>query len=61
MRERGAVSIVVLIFSWLALDDITTDNANEFPLEYAILIAAGTWFALLGAWLLAARAEAGGV
>ena len=31
MRGRGAVSLIVLVLSWLALDDITTDNANTFP------------------------------
>jgi ABC-type Mn2+/Zn2+ transport system permease subunit len=55
MRERGAVSLAVLLFSWLALDDITTDNAREFPLEYAILVSAGMWFAALGAWLVFKR------
>jgi peptidoglycan/LPS O-acetylase OafA/YrhL len=55
MRARGAFSLLALILSWLALDDITTDNAVEFPLEYAILIAAGMWFVALGAWLIAKR------
>ena len=55
MRGRGAVSLVVLLLSWLALDDITTDNANAFPLEYAILVSAGIWFAALGVSLLAKR------
>ena len=55
MRGRGAASFIVLLLSWLALDDITTDNAGQFPLEYAILVAAGIWFAALGAWLVAKR------
>ena len=53
MRGRGAVSLVVLAFSWLALDDITTDNATRFPLEYTMLVLAGVWFSVLGAWLVA--------
>lgn len=60
MRGRGWVSLVVLAFSWLALDDITTDNATRFPLEYTMLVLAGSWFAALGAWLVVkGRAVAG--
>jgi len=55
MRGRGAVSLIVLLLSWLALDDITTDNANEFPLEYTILVSAGIWFVALGVSLVAKR------
>jgi peptidoglycan/LPS O-acetylase OafA/YrhL len=55
MRGRGAVSLVVLALSWLALDDITTDDASEFPLEYAILVSAGLWFAALALVLIARR------
>ena len=28
MRWRGVVSILLLVLAWLALDDITTDNAT---------------------------------
>ena len=55
MRGRGAVSLIVMLLSWLALDDITTDNANQFPLEYTILVSAGIWFAALGVSLVAKR------
>jgi hypothetical protein len=55
MRGRGAVSLIALSLSWLALDDITTDNANAFPLEYTILVLAGMWFAALGVSLVAKR------
>ena len=61
MRGLGAVSLVVLVFSWLALDDITTDNANAFPLEYTMLILAGVWFAVLGVWLITKRRALAGV
>ncbi|MFO7691448.1 MAG: hypothetical protein R6V57_00025 [Vicinamibacterales bacterium] len=61
MRGRGTVSLAVLAFSWLALDDITTDNANEFPLEYTMLVLAGVWFVLLGAWLVAKRRTVAGI
>jgi len=55
MRGRGAVSFIVLLLSWLALDDITTDNANTFPLEYTILVLAGMWFVALSVSLVAKR------
>jgi len=61
MRGRGAVSLVVLVLSWLALDDITTDNASEFPLEYTILVAAGIWFTSLGVSLIARRHRFAGI
>jgi hypothetical protein len=46
------VSLILLLLSWAALDDITTDSANSFPLEYSFLVVAGTWFAALGGWLM---------
>lgn len=61
MRGRGALSLIVLLLSWLALDDITTDNANEFPLEYAILLSAGLWFTALGVSLVAKRRSFAGI
>ena len=61
MRGRGALSLIVLLLSWLALDDITTDNASEFPLEYAILVSAGIWFAALGVLLAAKRHSFSGI
>ena len=61
MRGMGAGSLVVLLFAWLALDDITTDNANQFPLEYGILVLAGVWFAVLGGRLIAKRRILAGV
>ena len=61
MRGFGAVSLVVLVLSYLALDDITTDNANAFPLEYTMLLLAGLWFAALGVWLITKRRALAGV
>ena len=48
MRIWGVVSLGVLLMTWLAVDDITTDNATTFPLEYAMLVLAAVWFAALG-------------
>jgi hypothetical protein len=48
VRIWGVVSLGVLLMTWLAGDDITTDNATTFPLEYAMLVLAAVWFAALG-------------
>ncbi len=40
---EGAVTLVVLMLAWLALDDITTDNSTGFLPEYRLLAAAGAW------------------
>ena len=61
MRGLGAISLVALLLSWFALDDITTDNATAFPLEYSFLVLTGIWFAALGGWLLSKRKVAAGV
>ena len=52
MRVKGMLSLCVLVLSWLALDDITTDNATSFRVEYTMLVLAGLWFAWLGVALL---------
>jgi peptidoglycan/LPS O-acetylase OafA/YrhL len=61
MRGRGVISLLVLVMSWLALDDITTDNANGFPLEYSFLVLAGVWFTAQGAWLIGRRQMVAGI
>jgi len=40
---QGAVTLVVVVLAWLALDDITTDNSTGFVPEYRLLAAAGAW------------------
>jgi len=40
---QATVTLVVLVFVGLALDDITTDDATGFLPEYTLLAAAGTW------------------
>ena len=59
MRARGAVSLVVLVLSWLALDDITTATPTSsagYP-----LVSAGIWFTALGVSLVVKRHVFGGV
>jgi hypothetical protein len=48
----GVVMLGLLLLSFLALDDITTDNATAFPLEYTMLIICGAWCALVAVALL---------
>jgi hypothetical protein len=52
MRLAGGISIIALLCAWLALDDITTDNATEFNVEYSLLLICGVWFAGVSVWLL---------
>jgi len=56
MRFTGVISVIALLFAWLALDDITTDNAtgpHAFEFEYWILVICGVWFAGVAIWFLA--------
>jgi hypothetical protein len=56
MRWRGVLSLLLLGLAWLALDDITTDNATgAFVPEYSILVVCGAWFTTVAAWLLVRR------
>jgi hypothetical protein len=48
----GLVTVCVLLLVFAAFDDITTDNATAFPLEYTALIACAGWLFLLGLRLL---------
>ena len=47
----GAVTFVVVAMAFLALDDITTDNATRFPLEYSFLTGAAAWCLLVSVWM----------
>jgi hypothetical protein len=39
----GVVTLAVVALAFAAFDDITTDNATRFPLEYSMLSAGGAW------------------
>ena len=43
MRE-GLISLAAVVMAFLALDDITTDNATAFPVERTALGVCGVWF-----------------
>ena len=53
MRWMGVVSVFALLLTWAALDDITTDSAQRFDVEYTLLGLSGAWFVGIGAWLVA--------
>ena len=39
----GFATLVFLLVAYLAFDDITTDNATSFTLEYTFLLACAVW------------------
>jgi hypothetical protein len=45
----GGVTLATVVLAYLALDDITTDNAVRFPVEYGVLALCGAWL-LFVAW-----------
>ena len=51
----GAVTVGVLLLAFAAVDDITTDDATAFPLEYSILVVCVVWLLFLGWNLLRSR------
>ena len=48
----GVITAVVLVLVFAALDDITTDNATAFPMEYSFLIISVGWLLYVVARLL---------
>jgi hypothetical protein len=49
---EAAVTVVLVLFAWLALDDITTDNSTGFKPEYRLLTVCGAWCLLVAFDLL---------
>jgi hypothetical protein len=39
----GFATLAVFMLAFLAFDDITTDNATAFPLEYSCLLLCAAW------------------
>src|SRR6476661_8344118 len=50
-RDAG-VTIAALLLVFAAFDDITTDDATSFPLEYTILIASAVWLLFVAVRLM---------
>jgi hypothetical protein len=58
----GAITAVALLLVFAAFDDITTDNATAFPVEYTFLVVCAAWLLVVALRLLHARHRAlGGV
>ena len=51
-RPVGTASLLFIVLVCLAFDDITTDTAQAFEMEYTILTAAAAWFAAVSGWLV---------
>lgn len=56
----GAVTAVALLLVFAAFDDITTDNATSFPVEYTFLLGCAAWLLVVAWRLLHARHRAVG-
>jgi len=52
LRGDAVVTIAALLLVFAAFDDITTDYATSFPLEYAILVASAIWLLFIAVRLL---------
>lgn len=39
----GLVTFAFIVLAWLAFDDITTDNAASFTVEYTCVLACAIW------------------
>ena len=46
------ISCVALLLAFAAFDDITTDSAAEFTVEYNALVACAAWFAFVAVRLI---------
>jgi hypothetical protein len=54
-RADALVTVPVLLLVFAAFDDITTDNAASFRVEYAFLVISAAWLLTVALRLLAAR------
>ncbi len=50
-----ALSAILLVLAWLALDDITTGHEPSFALEWAAVGVCAAWFLVLALGLRRAR------
>jgi hypothetical protein len=51
LLSHGAITLVALLLVFAAFDDITTDNATTFRVEYTFLVGCAGWL-LFVAWSL---------
>jgi hypothetical protein len=50
--SHALISFAALLLVFAAFDDITTDNATQFTVEYAALAACAIWFAFVAVRLI---------
>ena len=55
LRRDAFITIVAVVLAFLALDDITTDNARSFLIERTALAACAGWFVIVASRLLRQR------
>ena len=51
-RRDAVVTIAALLLVFAAFDDITTDNATSFPLEYTTLVVSAVWLLFIAVRLV---------
>jgi len=52
LPRDAVVTIAALLLVFAAFDDITTDNATSFPLEYTTLVAVAVWLLFIAVRLM---------
>ena len=52
LRRDAVVTIAALLLVFAAFDDITTDDATSFPLEYTALVASAVWLLFIAGRLI---------
>ena len=52
LLRDAVVTIAALLLVFAAFDDITTDSATSFPLEYTILAASAVWLLFIAVRLM---------
>ena len=55
LHRAALVTAAALVLSFAAADDITTDNATTFRLEYTILVVSAAWLCFLALNLVRRR------
>jgi hypothetical protein len=55
LLRNAVITFAVLFLIFAAFDDITTDNATDFTVEYAILLACTGWLLFVAGALLRTR------
>ena len=57
VRRDALVTIAALLLGFAAFDDITTDTATSFPLEYTTLAVAAIWLVFIAVRLMRRRRQ----